>query len=272
MNPFILSAPKEEMPEASGHWYRRDGSACHSVPAKDGTPRGINIRWDRGLNLVPSVTTVLQVISKPALEKWKQDQMILAALTLERLPEEPDSLFLKRLREDGFKSASDAAKEGTAVHDALEQYFKGEVYPAKYTEHCKGVDAEIKRLFPDVTDWAAEVGFAHPLGFGGRVDLHSPSIGCVVDFKGKEGDFTDGKTLAYDQHYQLAAYQMGLNLPKAEAANIFFSRTHPGVVKGHKWTLEKMETGRQIFLKALELWGLVKNYDPSFKLFDKDIR
>ena len=46
--------------------------------------------------------------------------------------------------------------------------------------------AELRRLFPDVDDWRAEDSFGHESGFGGKVDLHSPSTGIVVDYKGKD--------------------------------------------------------------------------------------
>ena len=88
--------------------------------------------------------------------------------------------------------------------------------------------------FPGVADWIAEASFAHESGYGGKVDLHSPSTGIVVDYKGKDGDFSEldtygkPKKLAWDQHWQLGAYQVGLRLPNADCANVFFSRTHPG--------------------------------------------
>src|SRR5262249_48688686 len=141
-------------------------------------------------------------------------------------------------------------------------------------------DSELKRLFPDVHDWVSEKSFAHPLGFGGKVDLHSPSSGIVVDFKTKDGDFTEldsygkPKKLAWDQNIQLAAYQVGLNLrsimcpnprifsgeildkavpnvPKfQQCANLFVSRTHPGAVRSHVWSAEEVADGWRTFACA----------------------
>lgn len=254
----------------SGHWYRRDGSPCYEVPAKGGGVRGINLRWDRPLGLVPSVTTILQVAPKPQLARWKEDQMVLAALTLPRLPNEPDSAYLRRLREDAFKQVDDAADEGTRIHDACESHFKGRVVPHKYRATVAAVVREIEAMFPGVADWISEASFAHPLGFGGKVDLHSPSTGIVVDFKGKDGDFTEldaygkPKKLAWDQHYQLAAYNRGLGLKLAPCANVFFSRTHPGYAKGHLWLAEEIDAGWQFFAAAMALWREWKGYDPAF--------
>jgi hypothetical protein len=234
--------------------------------------RGINLRWDRHLGLVPSVTTVLKVIDKPQLVNWQIEQAILAARTLPEIVGESSDALLARIREDAQAQTRAAAEEGTRIHDACESHFKGRVVSAKYRPHVEGVRAEIERLFPGVADWVSEASFAHPMGYGGKVDLHSPSTGIVVDFKGKDGDFTETdkygkpKRLAWDQHWQLAAYQVGLGLPAAPCANVFFSRTHPGKVASHKWSEEDIAEGWQTFEAALRLWVCLKKYNPAFLL------
>lgn len=249
-----------------GHYYLRDGTPCYEQPTRDGGMRGINLRWDRHLGLVPSVTTVLQVVAKPQLEAWKIKQGILAALTLARDHGESDDDYLKRVMEDSKAQAKAAAEEGTRIHDAIEQSFIGGVVPRPYTKHVRATREMIAQLFPGVTDWIAEASFAHESGYGGRVDLYSPSTGIVVDYKGKDGDFTDGKKLAYDQHYQLAAYQRGLRLPVSICANVFVSRTHPGKVAAHIWGIAEIKEGLGIFDDALSLWKRLKHYDSSFSL------
>jgi hypothetical protein len=250
----------------SGHWYRRDGSPCYEIPTKDGGVRGVNLRWDRPLCLVPSVTTVLQVVAKPQLEIWKVKQGILAALTLPRDPDETDDAYLARVLTDSREQAKAAAEEGTRIHDAIECAFKGKMYPPKYRPHVDAVMLRIGELFPSVTDWVSEQSFACPHGFGGKVDLHSPSTGIVVDYKGKDGDFSDGKRLHYDQHYQLAAYQDGLGLARNVSANIFVSRTHPGCVAHHVWTKDEIAYGWEFFRCALALWKCAKRYEPAFTI------
>jgi hypothetical protein len=270
--------------EESGHWYNRDGSPCYEVRGNNGKMRAFNLRWDRGLGAVPSVTTVLKIIDKPALTNWLVDQGIMAALTLPRVDGEPEDAYIARVRDDSKQQAIKAAQEGTRIHDAIEHYWKTGGYVDGYELHTQAAVARIRELFPNVNDWVAEVSFAHPLGFGGKVDLHSPSTGIVVDYKGKDGDFTDGKRLAYDQHWQLAAYQVGLGLaakcflqsdsnPELDAewydgfhpcANIFVSRTHPGYAVSHGWSSEEIRSAWKIFSATLFLWKLLKNYDGSF--------
>lgn len=245
------------------HWYSRDGAPCYEVLAKSGLPRATTLSDARKLGLVPSVTTVLSVLAKPALEAWKVRQGILAALTLTREPGEPDDAYLARVFADSGEQAKAAAEEGTRIHNACEASFKGEHFPHYYTPHVDAVCEELLRLFPGVNDWVAERSFCHADGYGGKVDLHSPSTGITIDYKGKDGDFSDGKKLAYDQHYQLAPYQRGLRLPLAPCANIFISRTHPGKVASHVWKEKDVEAGWRVFASALSVWKCLRNYDPT---------
>lgn len=243
----------------SEHWYDRSGAAAHSTNG-----RATTLRDARKLGLCPSVTTVLGILDKPALTEWKVRQGILAALTLPRNESEPEETYLARILIDSKQQAQSAADEGTRIHDAIEQHFLGGTVPEEYRPHLKAVRSALWQSFPGVTDWVAEKSFAHPSGYGGKVDLHSPSTGIVVDYKGKDIAPEDTKRLAYDQHYQLAAYQHGLGLKPTIGCNLFISRTHPGHVVPHLWTEVEMARGLTVFQAALALWKAVKSYDAGF--------
>ena len=263
---MLVSAPTGGKPaqQDSSHWYTTDGKPAYEQRTANGGVRATDLRDARKYSLVPSVTTVLSVLAKPALTTWLVDQGIMAALTLPRIDGETERAFLDRVRADSKAQAVAAAEEGTRIHDALECAFKGDGCPARYQPHVAAVRLELGRLFPDVDDWVAEASFAHWSGFGGKVDLHSPSTGIVCDYKGKDGDFSDGKKLAFDQHFQLAAYNRGLRLRPNRCANIFVSRTHPGCVASHVWTNDDIDHGWKVFEGCLEVWKLLKKYDPSF--------
>lgn len=248
----------------SSHWYCQSGSPRYTVTGANGRERPTTLRDARKDGLCPSVTTVLQVIDKPALTTWKVRQGILAALTMPKVAGESEDAYLSRILTDSQQQARDAADEGTRIHDAIECGFLRRPYPDHYQPHVAAVRAKVAELFPGVVDWIVERSFAHPSGYGGKVDLHSPSTGIVIDHKGKDGDFTDGKKLAWDQHYQLAAYQHGLCLRRAPAANLFFSRTHPGKVAAHVWTTGDIDEGLDVFLCALALWKAIKGFDSAF--------
>jgi hypothetical protein len=261
------------MSEESGHYYLRDGTPCHEVPAKSKGPGGMrafNLRWDRHLGASASVTTQLKIIAAPPLEKWKRKQVVLSALTIPRIDGETDDELFERIERDGAAQAKAAADEGSRVHHASHMNRLGKPFDAKYIPHVNALAAEVKRLFPDVNDWVPEKSFCHRSGFGGSVDLHSPSIGIIIDYKGKDGDFTEvdiygePKKLNWDQHWQLGGYRKGLELPRAPCANIFFSRTHPGLVKSHVWMPEEIDEGQEIFECAVALYKRLKKYDPSW--------
>jgi len=248
----------------SSHWYSRTGAPAYEIRGAGGAMRATTLRDARKLALVPSVTTVLSVVAKPQLVAWQVKQGILAALTLPRIEGEAEDAYLARIKSDGEQQVRDAADEGTRIHDAIEASFKGRPYPSQYQPHVQAARDALTAAFPGVHDWIAEASFAHQSGYGGKVDLHSPSTGIVVDWKGKDGDLSDGKKLAYDQHWQLAAYQDGLRLPRNVCANGFVSRTHPGKVALHIWSREEVEEGSVVFQRALALWKAIKGFDASF--------
>lgn len=248
------------------HWYDRGGRPAYEVAKVNGGMRATTLADARKLGLQPSVTTVLQVIDKPQLTAWKVRQGILAALTLPRIDGEAEDAYLRRVEADSKQQVTDAADEGNRIHNAIEDHFQGRPVPSRYVPHVEAVLAELHRLYPGVTDWVSEQSFSSPLGYGGKVDLHSPSTGLTGDFKGKDGDFTDGKRLAYDQHWQLSPYQAGLGFACGEGFNLFVSRTHPGKVASHLWTPTDMASGLRVFLAALDLWVAMKGYDPAYRL------
>ena len=84
----------------SVHWYRKDGAPQYTVKAKDGSDRPTTLRDARKMSLVPSVTTILKIAAKPGLEAWKQEQMLLAALTLPRLDGESEKDMVARIVAD----------------------------------------------------------------------------------------------------------------------------------------------------------------------------
>ncbi|SEN72634.1 hypothetical protein SAMN05216404_106201 [Nitrosospira multiformis] len=246
------------------HWYERDGTPRYTIVGKNGKERDTTLKDARQLALVPSVTTVLDVLNKSALTEWKVKQGILAALTLPRLSGETDESYLARVLDDSKQQAIQAAEEGTRIHDAIEASFKGLPVTLAYMGHVKSVREKLYEAFPNVNDWIAETAFASPLGYGGKVDLHSPSAGIVVDHKSKDMAPWEEKRLAYDQDWQLSAYHRGLNLRPNVCANIFVSRTHPGYVEIHVWTQEEIARAWNVFECALATWKCIKGYDSSW--------
>ena len=219
----------------SGHYYEQDGSPAYKVPYADKSKgmRNTTLRDARKLSLVPSVTTILKVLPKPGLDNWKQEQMFYAALTLTRKDRETDEQFYGRVVHDSREQARKAAEKGTAIHGAIQIAIEGEYEgDHKYEKYVLAVCLWINKEFGDDAQWISERTFAHSLGFGGAVDLHSPQV--IIDFKTKDFDQADidnGKIKGWpEQGMQLAAYREGVEHPKIKRINLFISRNNPGLI------------------------------------------
>jgi len=247
----------------SVHWYGQDGSPQYTVKAKDGSDRPTTLRDARKLNLVPSVTTIMKVMAKPGLDVWKNEQLLLAALTLPRMAAESEKEFIARVVADSKETGKRAAEAGTLIHESIERFYAGET-DVKHRESAEAFKAAVEARFGSMV-MIPEASFSSPKGYGGKVDLYCGKCavlpeGLVLDSKTK--DFgPDDEVVAYDENLmQLAAYRMGLELPHARCANVFVSRTHPGLVRIHEWTEEELIRGYRMFGALLTFWKLKNKF------------
>ena len=250
------SAPRAS---ESNHWYTRDGVPQYTVEAKKGGQRNTTLRDARTMNLVPSVTTVLNIAAKPALLAWMQQQVLYAALTLPRRPDEPEKEYIDRIINDSKEQGRSAADAGTDIHASIQGFYEGQS-TGKHTEMVAACTQAIDNWAGPRT-WISERAFAHEAGFGGKCDLYSEADGgFVADIKTKE--FTDpDKIGGYDEHLmQLAAYRVGLGVPNARCANVFVSRNVPGLVVVKEWPLEQLDTGWAMFMHLLSFWQLKNDH------------
>lgn len=244
----------------AGHWYSADGAPAYEIPAKNGNLRAVTLRDARKFNLFPSVTGILNCAAKPGLERWKIEQAVLSALTLPRIDGENEQSFAARALEDSKEQARSAALLGTMLHEQIERSFSGACEP-DWLDFVQPVRDWLANQFGAV-DWCAERSFAHPLGYGGKVDLFARSPAVVIDFKSK--DFDDPEAVkAYDEHgIQLAAYAHGLGLEGAERWNIFVSTRVPGLIKPVKWEPSTLERHWGMFHSLTRYWQIDKGYAP----------
>jgi hypothetical protein len=248
----------------SVHWYGKDGAPAYTVKAKDGSDRPTTLRDARKLNLVPSVTTILKVAAKPGLDVWKNEQLLLAALTLPRKSDETEKEFIARVVADSKETGKRAAERGTRVHESIERHYNRD----DFVEHKDIAMAFEEAVFNHFKTnphqkWLTENSFSHELGFGGKVDLYckpdkEAPHGIVIDAKTKEFGVND-EVPAYEENLmQLAAYRIGLGIPNARCANVFASVSYPGVIKVHEWSEEDLKRGWAMFQNLLNFW-ILKN-------------
>ena len=154
---------KEKLSE-SGHWYTKDGTPAYTTIGKTGE-RATTLRDARKLGLLPSVTTINGMLSKAGLDTWKQQQVLLAALTLPRLPDEPEADWLARVMQDSKATGREAAERGTAIHAIIQSWFEG-VYMPEKPPYINTIVDTLNNAFGSQL-WLSEKSFAHPLGYGG---------------------------------------------------------------------------------------------------------
>ncbi len=247
----------------AGHWYDQDGNPAYEVVAKNGELRPTTLRDARKLNLVPSVSGIIKMAAAPALENWKVDQGIMASLTLPRIEGEELEEFAKRVKLDSQEQAKKARELGSTIHGCIEGYLCERGYDSNYAEHVIGaVDA--LHGWCGVSDIRPEKSFAHPLGYGGKCDVHKPDF--VADFKSK--DFTqDNLPDVYENHaMQLAAYREGFNMLSARCAIIYVSTSVPGLTHLVELGEEELDRGWDMFVCLLRFWQLKNKYTPQTTL------
>ncbi len=268
-----------------GHWYNpTDGTLTTHVPnkSKPGELREATIKDARLLGLVPSVTGVIELLAKPSLISWLQDNAIRSAHELYGGGGvgwlNPESLQAVRLHADGIRDR--AATAGTEIHHAVAQRLKYEAYESPLL----GVDEVVEGFF----DWYnqqervclhSERTFVTP-EFGGTADWVGIWDGkyTLADFKTQDAQRWQDFKFYEEVGIQLAGYSAGLQSPIGTEADyyisrygeevkqapfeqrlsIYISRTKPGLVHAHLW--EDSAHWDETWSKLLSLWQVMKKW------------
>jgi hypothetical protein len=210
---------------------------------------------------VASVTTILSILSKPQLITWRIKQAILASLTMPRPSGMDEDEWISAIVDDANRQGSEAADLGTKIHAQVQRAYEGELWSPEYEPYCVAVFDAIRKEFGD-KKWIAEKSFAHPLGFGGKVDLCSEDQMIVNDFKTTSLNGDKLKKSGYSEHLlQLAGYRLGLGFSGATLINTYISTSKPGDVFIKIYTEEESSHATLEWLALLEYWKLSKRFD-----------
>ena len=204
------------------------------------------------------VTTVLSVISKPALISWAA--RMATEYVRDNLKSMDDlEIVLEEAKNAHRKKKEKAGDWGTAVHLAIEEWIKDKKEPK--------LEAEQKVVFDKFKDWVKENKveflesekhlYSKELWIGGVVDLV-----MTIDGKKYIGDIKTSSGIYNEAFFQMAAYdlclrEMGgyediegylvINLKKD--GTIDFKRA------------DNMEINRQAFLSALSLYKIINSLE-----------
>ena len=263
--------------ESASHWYLPDRSPFHEVERADGKGlRSVTLRDARKVGAYPSVTNVLAVLAKPALDAWKQEQAILAALTLPRLDGESEDDFARRVVADMSAQVTKAADLGTAIHAACEVYAQSAALPES---------RDVRALFEPVREWfdmeveriacVEAIVAHHEFAFAGTVDLvaklRSTGDWAVIDFKTQRVK-ADAKGVPKPNFYetwpmQLEAYRQailhsGVGKQPKDIVSVVINSQSPMPVTPKVWPREEHAGYWNAFINARNLWVWMKGYNP----------
>ena len=250
----------------NGHWYTVDGKPCYEVPKKDGKGMtATTLRHARTMNLIPSVTTILRILDKPALTAWKIEQAVQAVMTSPRIAGEEDDAFIDRvLRQDREQDQErDAAAQlGTDIHAAIEAHLHGQPVEPRLHSYI----APVLELLPTFGTLHASEAVVVGNGYAGRTDAWfvSDSVLTVVDFKSTK---RLPKESYNEARLQLAAYantREALLIDQRKqrrGVNVYISTTEPGQIAVCD-TPELMTDTYLAFKNLVNIWQWMNGYAP----------
>lgn len=262
----------------SSHWYYTDGTPCYELPKKDGSGMKVPTLADaRKLNLLPSVTTILQILHKQALVEWLIEQAVLAVMTTPRNAGEPDDAFIERVlrtervQDQESQRARDIGKE---IHDAMECYFQIRTYDPSLQQWFLPAAQAIEKLGKVFATERCLVGD----GYAGKTDLvlEAPDCWWVWDYKTTKKLPDPNKGGAWKEHVlQAAAYARALvklleqdghdTTKPIKTGNLYISTVEPGKFSLCIHQDDWMVTYANGFRPLVEHWQWDRGYEPVQK-------
>ena len=267
-----------------GHWYDRDGNSCHQVPDPETSDKMVNttLKHARVLDLGPSVTSIQKVQNEPGINTWGHNKCALAGAENKHLiGAMKEWQWLKMVRSIAFAPVEDARSAGEQYHLVAESI----------TNNTELPDYELTipdEFFSGFCEWwdgsgltmvGTEVSFAHPLGYGGRMDLvavNGDERDVFADYKSKD---TEGKTnsrlffrdsmpvqlCAYMEGYRHKIAQEMMFLNKPLLLSVVISRDEPGRIEYKYWPEDEYDDYWKWFMAQLTIWKIRNKYDPKWE-------
>lgn len=221
----------------SGHYYHPNGKPAYTVAKANGKGRRKTTIADcRKLGLYPSVTTILSLLNKPALNSWREKLIVEHTDDTEREPGEAAERYIGRIFAKHKRITQSAADRGSRIHGLLESMTKGKPFLGIRSAGDELIERAVSDYLRELSgddDWIAEESaVCHRPKYAGKVDLYHPGLGIVLDYKSKEfGSESADRVKGWpDQGMQLGAYAQGLGIREPRLINLFVSSSTPGLI------------------------------------------
>ena len=243
------------------HWYQVDGTLVD----------GANLRQARAQNLLPSVTTILDILDKPGLNRWK---MMVG-------PEEAERV------------GAETSAEGARIHDLISQWIivymnKEYVRPLETPGDDWEVAAEQAGIFEEdfymlqpTLEWLqenvsrehpvmSEISLTHPMGYAGTIDIacnDKDGNRMLIDMKTRDIKTAPKRVERYFEYgIQLGGYESLLDPAKEDEhrwVSLIINRdpAKPMCVP-QEWNTPDKARARRAFAALVAAWQAIKNYTP----------
>ena len=216
--------------------------------------------WGAGRNVLPSVTTIQNILAKPALTNWLIDEHLKQAFDAKtQAISEGD--YISTVKKLARKEMDKAPTAGSDIHKLLDDHCKGKL-PIDTDPKMKALCESVYGVIVAKTkqrEWKSEFNFVAK-GYGGQIDLCTED-GWIIDYKTKQTQdkFKPGK-MAFDNHaQQLSAYRNGIGQTTARCANVFIC-LEDGQIDFHEHSEQELDRGWNIFKHSLAIWQLQNGY------------
>lgn len=227
----------------------RTGKRVDSIPKKNGGgTKSPNINDAIAMRLVPSCTTITDLVSKPFLLTWLQQQAFDSAWGSANTPMSKDEAFAYYTQQSAI-----ARDKGSTLHDKMSRL-----------ESCPQTEK--------VLAWIGERKYSETLH---EIEFATNAYGGTIDFLGvvenRTVDLLDFKFVtkarpAYDTElWQLSAYRNAtvnrLNYEVRSMMNLYIHQDTGELLSVKEWTFHEHQRGLATFLQILELWQHINNYN-----------
>lgn len=211
-------------------------------------------KWTKeGRKVASSVTTVLNILDKPALVSWKVDMHLDEAY---RLARDGQNVLLdewkNKVKQMTQEKLDIAPQKGTSIHKVLEDFIANDIFPTDLIE--QKICLNVKEALGDISKFDCEkYFFDEKHGYAGCADLVSDT--WVIDFKSKQtaDKFKVGKMVYAEHSRQLAAYSMAFHGRIVNCANIFVCLEN-GEIDFHLHKQKDLENGWADFKDCLSIY------------------
>ena len=262
----------------SSHWYTPEGEAMHEIKCKtrEGN-RPTHLGDAKKLGLYPSVTGILKVLAKPALENWKMKQVAETALRYTPPKGESPTRSANVVISQAMQQVNVSADIGTRIHNAISEYLIDETpIPISLQPYCNRAIEYILSL-PTRDKWESEKILVNKeVGFAGTGDLFNTLKSgqrIVADFKTRKTK-PEYKVIEHRdfEPTQISAYGRTMWPDPEErivGLNVYISTTEAGRTAVAKYSPDRIDTEWAIFQMASCVWRYMNKYDPRQKKFSK---